>query len=216
MTQPITQTTIPLLSDRPEACALLAAYDQQYGPLCDCPSLCFEEDYQSIAQDLQDRGIPPTTITDIGCAFGAQSLYFPDWEYVGVERHQAHGCTGAITTDDIVHIPFFREGESGVWYVQATFPDLEPLWYGDVFISNMSVGYPLHDCETDLAAAFQRFTCGYFKGPSAVLDVLKQVFQTCEVVQDGRFMAPDPTRHNLLNAPLVERDFSLYWLSRES
>jgi len=186
----------------------------QYAPLCDCPYFCFEEDYQAIAQHLQDRSVRPTTITDIGCAFGAQNLYFPDWQYVGIDRHHPEGCLGALGTDPIETIPFFREGESGVRYVLGTFPDVPIKWDTDVFISNMSVGYPVYsDTTTDLATAFRQFQCGYFKGPAAILDVLKQVFPHCERVQDGRVMAPAALTLDL-NAPLVEHDFSLYFLSQ--
>lgn len=137
---------------------------------------CFDCDYEVIAKHIKTLPMIQT-ITDIGCAWGIQSLFFEDYVYIGLDARKAEGIDAE--NREFYFIPFFEEGQPNRKYYVGTFPkDLTDEMIGDCFISNMSVGYGSLGGATDedIAEAFMRFDCGYIRGDEKVSKIVREAF----------------------------------------
>lgn len=89
---------------------------------------CFEADYAAYRLHMQENGLVPETIYDIGCQFGFQSVLFADsMQYVGI---------------DMVGYGYFNTENPNVSYITGVFPKgIKKDFSGETVISNMSMGY---------------------------------------------------------------------------
>ena len=158
----------------------------QHHPADDSWYLCFDDDYHHIRQHMDQHHLPIHKITDIGCAWGVQNLFFQDKEYIGINITPA---LGSFEGNDF-SIPFFRENEKNVTYHVTTFPyNITSAMIGDTFISNMSVGYAKleKDSEQDIQKAFSHFSYGYVRAPEHILSLILAVFPYSEMVRKGNY-----------------------------
>lgn len=144
--------------------------------------LCFEDDYAAIARDLLRRsGI--RSITDIGCAFGIQSVFFSGHRYVGIDVYRPYGLNVSHFERPYVPIPFFDQDVHR--YFVAHFPDgLSEEMMSDCFVANMSVGYEAskHVNAERIVEGFLRFPCGYINLPEELQKKVLAAFPVCEQV----------------------------------
>jgi hypothetical protein len=164
----------PIL-DLPGANEKITRYWKTYSPASD-GMLCFDDDYEMCLKHI--KMLPNIrTITDIGCAWGVQSLFFEDYMYIGVDSEHAPGIDDAA--NGFTKIPFFEEKAESRKYFVATFPrGLTDEMIGDCFISNMSIGYGYLGGATDeeIKAAYARFPCGFIRSQKEIVDLVFEAF----------------------------------------
>lgn len=90
--------------------------------------LCFEYDYAMYRIHMEENGIAPKVVFDIGCQFGFQSVLFSDtMKYAGI---------------DICENKFFDKENPSISYIVGAFPKgIARSFVGEAVISNMSMGY---------------------------------------------------------------------------
>jgi hypothetical protein len=164
----------------PSANEQILTYWTKYNPLSGTRFFDFYEDFKTIAEHL--KHLPSvSSVTEIGCSNGIQSLFFQDYKYIGIDITSPYGL-GSGDSLDLQSIPFFKQGEDNTNYYVAQFPgELSSEMVGDVFVSNMSVGYGALRGIDDrkLQEAFNRFRCGYGRVPNRILNLLQKIFPVC-------------------------------------
>jgi hypothetical protein len=188
-----------MLASHPAVRAYVATYEP-----ADDGMLAFASDYAAIAWDLQrvTHHRPETrdgAIWDLGCAWGVQRVLLPPRRYVGVDACAAVSpapaiCDASSDHARLVPIPFFGEDNPGMTYLVGRVPDVltaSAPQAGDVFISNMSLGYgpvsPAHVLADSLAV----FGAGYFRGPLEIARALLDRFPSSALIHESSHgMAP--------------------------
>lgn len=169
----------------PGAREKIEKYADKYHPLSeDKKDLSFDFDYAVIREHMDTCGEEVKSVTDIGCAWGVQNLFFQDLLYIGIDMTKPGGEDPF--SQEYLDIPFFREGEEKVQYYVTKFPHgLLEMMVGDVFISNMAVGYSsLSEAEYEwMHSALSQFQAGYIRTNDEVLEVVKEVFPNVELVR---------------------------------
>jgi hypothetical protein len=137
----------PLL-DNPGFREEILAYTRRWWPRNDVPSLCCDVHYEIFSRHLLDLGV--RSVADIGCACGAQSLFFRGTRvaYTGIDACRPTGDFPDDPGGPGRAIPFLNEGVPGIRYALGRFPfDEASRVPADAAICNLSLGFDPPEIE---------------------------------------------------------------------